>query len=197
MNRKNANALYKPTSLCFGHIADGMPPFRYHVETKRCYMVGEKGPCPDLMRFAMIDADYGTCDCDPNERCGRPLIYWKPTKRCYRAFDRGPCAPGKWLVFGFNLTPVCKTNRCAKEAAEDPSKGRKFWFTHQGKCYKTYTQGYCKEGQVLFNNMMEYRPTCNNETLCEKRPTLNLMSCLPGSIKDYEGKCNRRYEYKS
>ncbi|CAG7722188.1 unnamed protein product [Allacma fusca] len=191
------NSLFEPSRFCPGFTSDsGHPPFRYHNATRRCYMVGDKGPCPDLMEFAMLDEDYGECDCDQKRRCGRPLMYWPGTKRCYFVNDQGPCQPGKWLVFGFNLQPICKLNRCRKEQSEEPSNERKFWFTFQGQCYRTQTRGFCREGEILFNNWTEYRPTCNKIGACPEAPRIHTMGCQPGSKLDYEGRCKRTFAYK-
>ncbi len=65
-----------------------MPPYRFHKESGRCFQVGENGPCPPLMKFTLEDDDFGVCDCDLSQRCGRPLVYWPARKQCFRVYEQ-------------------------------------------------------------------------------------------------------------
>ncbi|CAL8111800.1 unnamed protein product [Orchesella dallaii] len=170
---------------------------RFDRKTKKCYRVGERGPCGEMMVFTMEDANYGVCDCDQSLRCGRPLIYWPSKNRCYYAYDQGPCREGKWLVFGFDLHPVCRRNPCFSEGVKQPSYDNRYWFNHKGKCYRTYTQGYCAQNEFLFSKRTHFRPTCVQDAECSfgrSRYEVQSLVCLPGQRMDFLGQCEREYK---
>ena len=166
------------------------------------------------MKFTMEDDTFGFCDCDLSKRCGRPLVFWPARNRCYEVYSQvslrlihglnivglnlmtiqGPCRDGKWLVFGFNLEPVCKKNICANQEEGQPSFGSRYWFNVNTTCYRTSTQGYCpRKEDVLFNMDTHYRPTCQPRTDCGDLNPVQVAMCLPGQRMDVLGNCKRRF----
>lgn len=150
------------------------------------------------MVFTIEDADFGICDCDLSLRCGRPLIYWPPKDRCYYAYDQGPCRENKWLVFGFDLHPVCRRNPCAEKEERFPSHDNRYWISYKGQCYRTYTKGYCHDDdEILFNMRTHFRPICVKNTNCSQVPpkgSVQTLTCLPGQRLDFFGKCEREFK---
>jgi len=171
--------------------------YAFHNDTKKCWPVGEKGPCSDLMRF-LADPNhegYGDCDCIPMRNCiGRPRSYWPQTDRCYFMYSRGPCPTGQWLEFNESSKPECRPNVCGKQVKA--TKSKEFLFSHEEKCYKTGSQGFCNEGELVYVSSSDLAPRCfTTKPVCRFLIfTAQTLSCRTGSKLDVTGQCHHMRE---
>lgn len=166
--------------------------YAFHNETKKCWQIGMKGPCPDLMKFYADPENegYGDCDCIGMRNCiGRPRTYWPNTDRCYFIYSRGPCPQGHWIVFNKDRKPECQKNTCGKQIKMN--RALDFLFQAEGKCHKTGTKAFCEEGQTVYISSSDLKPRCYaTKPVCRFLIfTAQTLSCRPGSKLDVMGKC--------
>ncbi len=92
--------------------------------------------------------------------------------------------------------PTCELNPCKNQTAQDPSTYDRYWFAEDGQCYKTLTQGFCKDPQqILYPKFDEYKPSCNIGRICNNARnvrssiTNNVANCIPGQKRNVDGSC--------
>jgi hypothetical protein len=152
-------------------------------ETSSCQTFLEQGSCGDLQVFYPLwkDAEYGDCGCIFNDGCdGKVNRMALPSpdskrKQCFWAFSKGPCQSGEWYILNLKTRkPECQKNPCCSKNNSDmkksdsspilkepPSGNDLFTFVNNGTCYKTYTKGFCSEGQyVQFHGTNDPYPKC-------------------------------------
>ncbi|OXA64958.1 uncharacterized protein LOC110863204 [Folsomia candida] len=167
--------------------------------TKKCWSVGERGPCPPQMKFMKnpLHEGYGECDCLQMKNCiGRPRSYWPPTDRCYFIYSQGPCPPGQWLVFNSERKPECRPNLCGKQV-KPSQKSLDFLFPFNGTCYKTGTTAFCEDqAETVYISSSDLKPRCyTTKPVCRFLIfTAKTLSCRPGSKLDVTGRCNHMRE---